>query len=178
MKPVPSALALWWASSVYISLLSSAPLVIASSPRRPVSTGTPLVDEGRSLTTSVLDLVLVTGTVAALRVTDIFTFPNTSFRWCSSSSALVLQGPPLLPEKGFWFALTCVCSLYMLLKTLMRFHKSNRSPHRGNVEQVQAPDQSNRDKSVHNQNMSNKEGLQIDRCRSKYKALMFYTENG
>ena len=34
---------------------------------------------------------------------------------------------------------------------------------RGNVEQVQAPDQSNQDKSFHNQNMCNKEGLQKDK---------------
>ena len=27
-------------------------------------------------------------------------------------------------RKGFWFALTCVCSLYMLLKTLLIFHNS------------------------------------------------------
>ena len=27
-------------------------------------------------------------------------------------------------RKGFWFALTCLCSLYMLLKTLLIFHNS------------------------------------------------------
>ena len=27
-------------------------------------------------------------------------------------------------RQGFWFALTCVCSLYMLLKTLLIFHNS------------------------------------------------------
>ena len=26
--------------------------------------------------------------------------------------------------KGFWFAFTCVCSLYMFLKTLLIFHNS------------------------------------------------------
>ena len=51
--------------------------------------GTPLVDEGRTPTTSVLDLVLVMGTALALRVTDIFTVQDTSLFWCSSCSALV-----------------------------------------------------------------------------------------
>ena len=51
--------------------------------------GTPLVDEGRTLTTSVLDLVLVIGTVLALSVTDVFIVQGTSFYWCSSCSALV-----------------------------------------------------------------------------------------
>ena len=89
LKPGASAIALRWAPSVYISLTSSAPLVTANSSRGPVSTGTPLVDEGRTLTTSVLDLVLVIGTVLAPSVTDIFTLQDTSFYWCSSYSALV-----------------------------------------------------------------------------------------
>ena len=89
VKPGASALAPRRAPSVYISLISSTPLVTASSPIRPVSTGTPLVDEGRTFTTSVLDLVLVIGTVLALRVTDIFTVQDRSFVWCSSCSALV-----------------------------------------------------------------------------------------
>ena len=80
-------------------------------------------------------------------------------------------------RKGFWFALTCVCCLYMLLKTLLIFHNSKSSPHRGKVEQVQAPDQSIQDKSFHNQNMCNKEGPQIDKCRSKYKAPMVHKQN-
>ena len=111
VKSGASALALGRAPSIYISVLSSAPLVTASSPRGPVSTGTGLVDEGRTLTTSVLDLVLVTGTALALRVTDIFAVQNTSFWWCCSS----LLGPSSATRKGFWFAPTCVCSLYMLL---------------------------------------------------------------
>ena len=73
VKPGALALALGLPPSVYISMISSTPLVSASSRRGPVSTGTPLVDEGRTLTTSDLGLVLVTGTVLALRVTDIFT---------------------------------------------------------------------------------------------------------
>ena len=52
-----------------------------------------------------------------------------------------------------------------------------KCPHKGNVEQVQAPDQSNQDRSFHNQNMCSKEGLQIDKCRSKYKAPMVYKQN-
>ena len=89
VKPGTSALAPRRAPSVYISLICSAPLVTASSPRGPVSTGTLLADEGRTFTTSVLDLVLVIGTVLALGVTDIFTVQDTSFDWCSSCSALV-----------------------------------------------------------------------------------------
>ena len=40
--------------------------------------------------------------------------------------ALTLHLHPLEPiiRKGFCCALTCVCSLYMLLKTLLIFHKS------------------------------------------------------
>ena len=89
VMPGASALALGRAPSPYLFLISSAPLVTASSPRGPVSTGTLPVDEGRTLTTSLLDLVLVIGTVLALRVTDIFTVQDTSFYWCSSCSALV-----------------------------------------------------------------------------------------
>ena len=64
------------------------------------------------------------------------------FYWRSMGCAM------LTPRKGFWFAFTCVCSLYILLKTLLMFHNSKSYPHRGNVEQVQAPDQSNQDKSI------------------------------
>ena len=46
-----------------------------------------------------------------------------------------------------------------------------------NVEQVQAPDQWNQDKSSHNQNMCNKEGQQTDKCRSKYNASIVYKQN-
>ena len=35
-----------------------------------------------------------------------------------------LLGPSSAIRKGFWFALTCVCSLYMFLKTLLIFHNS------------------------------------------------------
>ena len=51
--------------------------------------GTPLVDESRALTSSILDLVLVIGTVLVLSVTHIFTVQETSFSWCFSCSALV-----------------------------------------------------------------------------------------
>ena len=67
----------------------------------------------------------------------------------------------------------CIC----FGKTLLLFSKSNRSQHKEKVEQVQAPDQSNQDKSFDNQNMCNKEGLQIDKCRSKYNAPMVYKQN-
>ena len=89
VKPGASALALGRTPSVYISVISSAPLDSACSPRGPVSTGTPLVDEGRTVTSSVFDLVLVIGTVLALSVTDICAVQETSFSWCSSCSALV-----------------------------------------------------------------------------------------
>ena len=89
IKPGASALALGRARSVYISLISAAPLVTASSSRGPVLRGTPLVDEGRAVTSPVFDLVLVIGTVLALSVTDILTVQDTSFYWCSSCSALV-----------------------------------------------------------------------------------------
>ena len=131
IKPGASALALGRTPSVYISVISSAALVAAGSPRGPVSTGTPLVDVGRALRSSVLDLVLVIGTFLALSVTDIFTVQQTSFSLCSWCSALVFQ----------------------------------------------APDQSNQDKSLHNENMCNKEGLQIDKGRSKYNAPMVYQQD-
>ena len=89
VKPGASTLALGRTSSVCISVISSALLVTTSSPRGPLSTGTPLVDVRRALTSSVLDLVLVIGTGLALSVTDIFTVQETSFSWCSSCSALV-----------------------------------------------------------------------------------------
>ena len=66
----------------------------------------------------------------------------------------------------------CIC----FRKPLLIFHKSKCSPHKGKVEQVQARDQSNQDKSFHNQKMRNKEGLQIDKSRSKYKAPMVYLQ--
>ena len=31
---------------------------------------------------------------------------------------------PTKYRKGFWFALTCVCSLYVFLKALLIFHNS------------------------------------------------------
>ena len=34
------------------------------------------------------------------------------------------QREELIARKGFWFALTCVCSSHMLLKTLLIFHNS------------------------------------------------------
>ena len=163
VKPGARVLALGRAPSVYIPLIFSAPLVTASSPRGPVSTCTAVVDEGRTLTTSVSDLVLVIGTVLALRVTDIFTVQDTGFLLVFFVFCVTLLGLSSATRKGFCCALTCVRSLYMLLKTLLIFHNSKLSPHRGNVEQVQAPDESNQDKSFHNQNMCNKEGLQIDK---------------
>ena len=89
VKTGASALALGRTPSVYISAISSARLVTASSPRGPVSTGTPLVDRGPALTSSVLDLVLVIGSFLALSATDIFTVKETNFSWSSSCSALV-----------------------------------------------------------------------------------------
>ena len=89
VKPGASALALGRTPSVHISVSPSSPPDSASSTRGAVSRGTPLVDEGPALTSSVFDLVLVIGTVLALSVTDIFTVQKTSFSWCSSCSALV-----------------------------------------------------------------------------------------
>ena len=117
------------------------------------------------------------GTVLALTVIDIFTVQDTSCLLVFLVFCFILLGPSSATRKGVWFALGCVSSLYMLFNTLLTFHNSKSSPHRGNVEQVQAPDQSNQDKSFHNQNTCNKEGLQIDECKSKYKAPMVSKQN-
>ena len=150
---------------LYISLC-----VTANSPGGPVSTGTPLVHVGRALTSSVSDLVLVNATVLSLSVTDIFTVQETSFSWFSMCSALVFQGLSLLPEKASGLLTLVLVPCICFRKHLLSFHNSNRIPHKRNVEQVQAPDESNQDKSFHSQNMCNKEGLQIDKGRSEYKA--------
>ena len=60
--------------------------------------GTPVVDEGRSVTSSVFELALVISTGLGLSVTDISTVQGTSFSWCSSFSALVPLCLPLLRE--------------------------------------------------------------------------------
>ena len=44
-------------------------------------------------------------------------------------------------RKGFWFAHTCACSLYLFKKTLLIFPKSKQGSHKDKVQQVQAPDQ-------------------------------------
>ena len=113
VKPRTSALALAQTLSVYIPVTSSAPLVTASSPRGPLSTGTPLVDKGRSLRSSVFDLVLVIGTVWALSVTDISTVQEASFLLLFFVFCFTLPGPFSATRKGFWFTHTCACSLYL-----------------------------------------------------------------
>ena len=124
VKPGAGALELGRTPSVYVSVISSVPLLTASSPRRPVSTGTPLVDVGRALTSSVFDLVLLIGTVLALSVTDIFTVQETSFSWCFSCSALVFQGLPLLPEKVFGLLTLVLVACICFRKPLLIFHDS------------------------------------------------------
>ena len=67
----------------------------------------------------------------------------------------------------------CTC----FRKTLLIFPNSGYSQHEDKVEQVQAPDQSKQDKSFHNQNICNKQGLQIDKCRPRYNDPMVYKQN-
>ena len=124
VKPGASALALGRTPSVYISVISSAPPVTASSPTGPVSRGTSLVDVARALTSSVLDLVLVIGTVLALSVTDLFTVQETSFSWCPSCSALVFWDLPLLPEKASGLLTLVLVPCICFRKRLLIFHNS------------------------------------------------------
>ena len=126
VKPGASALALERTPSVYISVISSAPPVTVNFSRGPVSTGTPLVDVGRALTSSVLDLVLVTESVSALSLTDTFTVQDNKIFLGVLRVLLQSSRAFLWYQKGLSGLLPlvlvpCIC----FRKTLLVFPKSN-----------------------------------------------------
>ena len=70
------------------------------------------------------DLVLLIGTVLALTLTDIFTVQDTNFFLVFFVSCSSLLGPSSATRKGFSFADTFACSLFLFQETLMIFHNS------------------------------------------------------